>query len=250
MDKISVNLCMICWDRLKYTQKAIESVLKQTFKDFTLTIVDNGSKDGTVEYLKSLKDPRIDLIFNEENEGLSVATNQALSNKNAEFVGRVDNDIVFPEEWLERCVKAHESYDNFGFIGGMHFFPYHLMDIKPRITEYNGIQIWEKPYIGGCSFIIRRKDLEKFGPIGSGEQYFSKVMGLTEYQQEFYKAGKVNGYLYPFIWVDHMEHPNSTHCEKSLEYDNYSIRVRNVGHQDYGSSFDRDSQFYLRLNTE
>ena len=240
---------MTCWDRCGYTKLAVQSVLNQTYKDFVLHIVDNGSRDETVEYLKTLTDPRIKITLWQENRGLSEATNYAWKG-DSKYVGRVDNDIILPPHWLARMVDAHEAYGNFGFIGGMHFTPKHLMDLEPIITEYGGIKIWEKPYIGGCSFIIKRADYDRFGRIESGDLFRSKVMGLTEYQEKFSKSGLVTGYPYPFVWVDHMEHPDSKHNIRTEEYENYSLRVRGVGALDYGTSFDDSSKYYLSLNTK
>lgn len=235
------QLVMVTWDRLKYTKQAVESVLKQK-GDFKLHIVDNGSQDGTVEYLKSLKDPRIEITLWDTNRGLSEATEYVFGRSDADYLGRVDNDVILPEDWLERCVEAHTKYPNFGFIGGFHFFDYHLTDITPKITEYNGIKIWEKPYIGGCSFLIPKAVHDRYGTIqGSG------VMGLTDYQEEVGKE-RINGYLYPFIKVDHLEHANSPGNIKDEEYENYSVRCRNMGAVDYSASFDRDSVYYLKLN--
>ena len=240
---------MTTWNRLEYTKLAIQSVLTQTYTDFILHIVDNGSEDGTPEYLKTLDDPRIQITLWDKNKGLSEATNFAWIGNNSKYVGRVDNDTILPADWLARMVEAHESYDNFGFIAGMHFTQKHLMDLKPNITEHNGIRIWEKPYVGGCAFLIKREDYDRFGEIGSGVMFQSRVMGLSDYQIKFSDAGKVNGYIFPFSWVDHMEHPDSPHNIKTEEYQNHSLRVRGVGVLDYGSSFDESSKYYLKLNT-
>ena len=233
---------MVTWDRLKYTERAVQSVISQKNKNWRLTIVDNGSKDGTVEYLKSLKDPRIDLILWNENKGLSTATDYVFSKAKTKYIGRVDNDTVLPNNWLDRCIEAHEAYDNFGFIGGFHFRREDLGDRKPKITTYNGIEIWEKSHIGGCSFLLRRENYdEKIG--GQG------VMGLTDYQLKWNQKGFKNGYLHPFIYVQHLEDPRETHHIDTEEYDNTSLRVRGVAGQCWINQQTQRDKLHLDENT-
>lgn len=244
-----VLLTMVTWDRLNYTKQAIQSVMGQTHQDFRLHIVDNGSTDGTPEYLKTLTDPRIQVTLWPENRGLSEATNFAWKGE-SKYVGRIDNDAYAESTLLERLVNAHERIENLGFLGGCHFTQKNLENIKPRIETINGIDIWQKKYIGGCAFIIKRADYDRFGEIASGDHFQGKVMGLTDYQVKFSDAGKINGYLWnPPSWVSHMEHIDSPYNICNEEYNNFTLRVRGLGVRDYSSDFDERSKPYLQENT-
>ena len=238
---IDVHLCMVTWDRLSYTKQALKSLMKQKNKDWKLTIVDNGSLDGTVDYLKTLKDERIDIVLWEENKGLSTATDYVFGRATTKYIGRVDNDIILPVNWLDRCLQAHEAYDNFGFIGGFHFKSEDLAERQPKPSEFNGVEVWEKQHIGGCSFLLRRKNYkEKIG--GQG------VMGLTDYQLAWKEQGFVNGYLYPLVYVQHLEDPREPHHIDTEEYDNTSLRVRGVAGQDWINQQSERDRFHLDEN--
>ena len=60
--KPAVSVCMPVYNRAAYIEECVESILAQTFTDFELVIVDDGSTDGTCELIRSFRDPRIRLI--------------------------------------------------------------------------------------------------------------------------------------------------------------------------------------------
>ena len=236
-----VELIMVTYNRLDYTKKAVRALLKQT-QPFRLTIWDNGSRKDTVKYLKRLNDKRIKIILNDKNYGLSHAVDCVFSDSSADYIGKVDNDTLVPPKWLEKCVESHKKTD-LGFIGGFHFRKEDMKGITPKITEINGVKVWEKSHIGGCSFVIKRSDYQAYGKIG-GEG----IWGLTDYQWKMYKNGKTNGYLYPLIWVEHMEDSRSRHCINNKEHNLYKSRVRNLSINDATSVFIEQSNIYLRQN--
>ena len=248
----SVEIIMVVRDRLEYTKKAIEALAKQTYP-FRLTIWDNASKENTKEYLRELwADSSFgrkieDIIFSDENKPLSEITNTLFLRSGADLVGKVDNDVIVPPDWLERCVKAHEAYEDFEFIGGFHFLPEDIANLKPKIDTFNGIDIWRKGHIGGCSFVIKRKDFLDIGLIPTSDKI---LMGLSEYQHIFHKHGKVNGYLWPPIWVDHFEDARSPNHIDNEEYNAYKKACRSMTVAQYAEVHRKNSEKYLNNNLE
>jgi glycosyltransferase involved in cell wall biosynthesis len=83
---------------------AIRSVLGQTFRDFELLVVDDASSDGSPATLAACGDPRLRVVRNEENLGLTRSLNRGLSLIESEYVARLDaDDLSFPDR-LERQV--------------------------------------------------------------------------------------------------------------------------------------------------
>lgn len=93
-DKISV--VMLNWNGLMYLKRTIPAVLNQDYKNFDLVIVDNGSTDGSIEYVNSFKE--IKLIRNSENLGYSVGKNIGVQNASGKFIYLIDNDILLPND--------------------------------------------------------------------------------------------------------------------------------------------------------
>ena len=79
-----ISIIMPTYNRKNIIQKAITSVLNQTYTNFELIIIDDGSDDGTYDLLKSLKDERIRILRHEKNEGPSYTRNIGLKNAKGE----------------------------------------------------------------------------------------------------------------------------------------------------------------------
>lgn len=108
---IKVAVFSITYDRLDYTKKSFASLYKTANYPIDHYIVDNGSKDGTVKWLKEHYDPKF-LILNKENKGISIASNQALDaiGDKYDVILKFDNDcICLTPGWLEKMVEVYKS---------------------------------------------------------------------------------------------------------------------------------------------
>jgi glycosyltransferase involved in cell wall biosynthesis len=97
----------------KYIESSVKSILNQTFKDFELIIIDDGSTDNTAEKVKSFNDSRIK-YYRTENKGTSAALNYGLSLCKNEWVARIDADDLSVPRRLEiqiRFIEGNPEYD-------------------------------------------------------------------------------------------------------------------------------------------
>src|ERR1700740_1969587 len=93
MTMADVAVLMTVYNGMPYLPRAVESVLEQTFRDFRFVIVNDGSIDGTVQYLAGITDPRV-LVLHQAKRGTGAAANHGLKHCNADFVARMDADDV------------------------------------------------------------------------------------------------------------------------------------------------------------
>jgi glycosyltransferase involved in cell wall biosynthesis len=92
----------------KTIRETIESVLNQTFKDLELIIINDGSKDATLEIVSEIQDPRIQ-VFSYPNAGLSASRNRGISQATGEYISFIDADDLWTPDKLENQLKALQS---------------------------------------------------------------------------------------------------------------------------------------------
>ena len=89
-----VSIIMPAYNSETYIEKSIESILSQTYKCFEFIIINDGSTDKTRSIIKKYKDPRINLIDNNRNLGLSRSVNKGLKVAKGMFIARHDSDDI------------------------------------------------------------------------------------------------------------------------------------------------------------
>lgn len=110
----TVSVVMPCFNAEKYIRPAIESILNQTFGDFELITVEDGSSDRTHEIISEYagRDRRLIPIFNDENIGLTASLNKGIDAARGEFIARMDaDDISYPERFEKQVAYLRANPD-------------------------------------------------------------------------------------------------------------------------------------------
>ena len=110
MQSVQFGGCMISivlpsFNRAQVLSKAVESILRQTYKDFELIIVDDGSTDNTADVVKNFNDDRI-VYVRQENAGACVARNNGIEHSRGEYIAVQDSDDIWHEDKLEKQLKT------------------------------------------------------------------------------------------------------------------------------------------------
>ena len=120
MDKtMLISIITPTYNREAFLPAAIESVLAQSYKEFELIIVDDGSTDNSRELINAYadKDPRVKYLY-QENQRQSVARNYALSIAKGDFICFLDSDNYWPHDKLEKSLKAFEQHPEADIVYG------------------------------------------------------------------------------------------------------------------------------------
>lgn len=114
-----VTVLMPTYNAERYLDESIGSLQAQTFKDWELLAIDDGSTDGSLQVLERLAatDARIHVLRNPHNMGLSRTRNRALDEARGEFVAWLDADDIALPTRLEKQVGFFEDHPKFGMVG-------------------------------------------------------------------------------------------------------------------------------------
>lgn len=113
MPKVSVNIP--CFNSAGFIRETIESVLNQTFRDFEVVVIDDGSKDETGEIIKNYNDEQIHYFY-QENQGLSRARNRALFLSRGEYIAFLDHDDIWLPDKLAKQVEILNEQPDIDFV--------------------------------------------------------------------------------------------------------------------------------------
>ncbi|MFN3531094.1 MAG: glycosyltransferase [Candidatus Brocadia sp.] len=174
-----VSIIILTWNALEYTKKCIDSIQHHTNYLHEIIFVDNGSTDGTVEYLRKLvkEYPNYKLIENQENKGFAAGNNQGVSAASGDYVMLLNNDVLVSDGWLEGLVESLERDEKIGMVGPItnsisgrqmvRNIPYtdekgfHIFSQKIR-KAYNG-RLTPRYRIAGFAILMRKALYEEVG---------------------------------------------------------------------------------------
>ncbi|MEB3342545.1 glycosyltransferase [Okeania sp.] len=104
-----ISVIIPAYNSEKTIQETIESVIKQTFSDWELIIINDDSQDRTVEVVSQIKDPRIKL-FSYQNAGAPASRNRGFNNSVGQFIAFLDADDLWTPDKLESQLNALQSH--------------------------------------------------------------------------------------------------------------------------------------------
>jgi glycosyltransferase involved in cell wall biosynthesis len=101
----------------QFVGAAVDSILNQTFKDFELIIINDGSSDESAQVIESYRDPRIVYLCNSENTGLANVRNKGLDVAKGEYIAWLDCDDISLPRRLAKQVSLLEASPRIGLCG-------------------------------------------------------------------------------------------------------------------------------------
>jgi len=111
-EKNKISIIVPIYNSEKYLKRCIESILKQTYTNIELILINDGSEDKSLEICEEYKknDERI-IIVNKENEGVSVARNIGIEKATGELISFVDADDYLEATFLQELLDIMEKYN-------------------------------------------------------------------------------------------------------------------------------------------
>jgi len=168
----SVSVVIPVYNRGDVIERAVESVLQQTYRDFELLVVDDGSTDGTLDVLQSISDERLRVLQLSANRGANAARNRGIENAAGDYVAFLDSDDLWYPEKLEKQVRRMEEtpddvgivYCGFWDMGGL-FRQYRPRREPGRFEGNLSSELTRHNFLGFINVLVKRSVLEKTGDL-------------------------------------------------------------------------------------
>lgn len=111
----NVSVVITAYNSMTYLPETVESVLRQTFTDFEVLIIDDGSSDHIVQWASGLVDPRVRLI-SQKNQGVGAARSTGIAHAQGEYVAFLDGDDLWEPTKLEKQVRCFQENPEIGLV--------------------------------------------------------------------------------------------------------------------------------------
>ena len=168
----------------KFLAEAIESILAQTFSDFELIIVDDGSTDGSAGIIRAYAehDSRIRVVKLDMNEGVASARNRGIALSSGKYIAAMDSDDISLPERLQRQVEFLESHPDIGAVGvGTRMVDVDLTSLLDyRLPKGHALIVFEM-LVGGTG-IVRASSMVRREILVSGRGYDSDFQFSDDFE--------------------------------------------------------------------
>ncbi len=172
------SIVIVTFNRLEMTRRCVESVAAHTPEPHELIFVDNGSTDGTVDYLRHRFSPDL-VIANNTNEGFVRAANRGMKAARGEHILLLNNDTLVTPGWLTALQQPFANSASTGIVGGKIVGPDGRVQLAGAYMAFDGSARMigegldpddpclsegrEVCYVGGHCFLIRREVIDAIG---------------------------------------------------------------------------------------
>ena len=175
-----VSIIIVNWNGLLHLQDCLDSLKVQSFKDFEVVLVDNGSTDGSVDFMRESY-AWVKLVLLEENTGFASGNNRGLEQTLGDYIVTLNNDTCAEPDWLEKLVEVANAHPSAGMVGSRicSFYDHDIIDSigmgicrdgmsrgryrNKRWSDLNLSAVEEILFPSACVALYRRAMIEEVG---------------------------------------------------------------------------------------
>lgn len=199
MNDATISIILPCYNGVRWISEAIESILDQTYRDFELIIIDDGSTDSSKEMVAShLSDERVHYVY-QENRGFSAAVNRGITEGSGNLIGFIGQDDLWMPNKLELQVKSFCELKEVDLVHSDYCFINHegriiqMRDVKiPNVSLKKEVvkRLFLGNFIGFETVLVKRKCFDEVG------FFDERMVGFSDHDMWLRIAGSFNiGYL-------------------------------------------------------
>ena len=172
-----VSIIIINYNGKEFLADCLKSVMNQSYNDFEIIFVDNGSSDNSLEFVNNnFNDEKIKIIKSDENLGFAGGNNLGFKYASGEYIVLLNNDTIVEHDWLKYLIEAMESENNIGIVQSLVLTEgipdkYYKMNGTINLLGHNIMEIFKIGENGigeilvatGCSMMIKKSIRIYFG---------------------------------------------------------------------------------------
>ncbi len=212
----TIDVLLISHDRPDYTRLALGNLLDVADPEVRVWVWHNGADLQTRQVVEAFLDhPRLYRFHHSpENRKLRDPTNWLWREADGELLAKVDDDCLVPRDWPARMRAAHAAEPRFGALTCWHHAPEDLSErlYRKKLRSYHGISILQNCWVNGSGYTVKRRAIQEQGLLAENQTW-------SDYCIDLALRGWIHGWLYPFLFEEHMDDPRSPHCRIKTDAD-------------------------------
>lgn len=236
----SASAIVVCWNSADVIGRCLEHLLAQDYEDYEIVVVDDGSRDETVEIAERyLGSGKLTIVRSPMNRGCPHARNLGLKHARGEIVAFIDGDGFAAPSWLRHIVETFAADATIGGVASTVFMASNPLvlngtggilnrqgwaaDISMNIPYQRAPLVTETLYPMGCGMALRRSAIERVGPF---DDYMLNYYDDVDYGVRLWRAG-YRVVVARDAWIDHgFGHSSGEDSpQKQLLCEQHRIRV-------------------------
>ena len=227
-DILETSIILTNYNGMPFLKYAVKSILNQTYRNFELILVDDGSTDDSKKYLQSIKDKRVILLLNKKNKGQTFCLNKALKISKGKFISRMDSDDIAFKNRLEKQVNFLNKNKEIDIVGSqVRLIDENGKKIGKIILPCSSSSIWayslmHNPFVHP-TVTIRKKILNSLDKIYDNK-FINQDFELWSRLLLDIKAANLNEIL--LYYRQHQSNMSKTFLEKNLHSTSILIEKR------------------------
>jgi GT2 family glycosyltransferase len=179
-----VSVIVLNWNGKDHIDECLDTLFKQTYKNYEVIVVDNGSTDGSNDTIKN-KFKKAKLIQNKKNAGFCKANNQGIRISKGKYIITLNNDTKIDKDWLKELVEVAETHPEAGMLScKMLFYD------KPDHINSRGLKLYYDAKAVDEGFNVPDSENEEikevFGPCGGAAFFTRELINDINQNNEFY----------------------------------------------------------------
>ena len=196
---INTSIIIVNWNGYDHLATCLSSVFKQTYKNFEVIFIDNGSTDDSVEYVKQ-NFPQVRIMVSKKNHGFADGNNigigQALKNPEIQYIATLNNDTEVDQDWLKQLITVVEQDERIGAVSSkiLFFNQRNIIDSTGDFLLSGGLKVVARGY--------KQEDKGQFDKI---EECFSARAGAALYRGQMLEEVCLNGEYFDSHYFAYIE---------------------------------------------